>query len=74
MVYLVGILRRNKMTTIRLPDGYNGDMVEFKSEPIEKDGDVYKLQAKNSFLIRWCTRQQWEAAMELAWEEQDWDF
>ena len=51
------------MDTIKLPDGYNGDFVECECKPIEKDGDNYKLRVKGSYLIRWCTRQQWEAAI-----------
>ena len=50
------------MDTIMLPDGYNGDFVECEREPIEKDGRTYKLRVKNSYLIRWCSRQQWEEA------------
>lgn len=51
------------MDTIKLPDGYNGHIVECECEPIEKDGDAYKLRVKGSYLIKWCTRQQWESAM-----------
>ena len=51
------------MDTIKLPDGYEGNFVECECEPIEKDGDQYKLRVKGSYLIRWCTRQQWETAM-----------
>ena len=50
---------------INLPDGYNGHFVECICEPIKKDGNVYKLQVKDSYLIKWCTRNQWEDAM---WE------
>lgn len=53
------------MDTIKLPDGYNGHIVECECEPIEKDGDNYKLRVKDSHLIKWCSRQQWESAM---WE------
>jgi len=53
------------MDTIKLEDGYNGDFVICDCEPIEKDGETYKLQVTNSHLIKWCSRQQWEAAM---WE------
>ena len=51
------------MDTIKLSDGYNGNFVECECEPIEKDGDNYKLRVKGSYLIRWCTRQQWEIAI-----------
>lgn len=51
------------MDTIKLPDGYNGHVVECECEPIEKDGETYKLRVKGSYLIRWCTRQQWESAI-----------
>jgi len=54
------------MNSIKLPDGYNGDFVECEIDPIEKDGDNYKLRVKgSSYLIKWCSRQQWENAM---WE------
>jgi hypothetical protein len=54
------------MDTIKLPDGYNGHFVECECEPIEKDGETYKLRVKGSpYLIKWCSRHQWEAAM---WE------
>ena len=54
------------MDTIKLPDGYNGHVVECECEPIEKDGETYKLRVKgSSYLIKWCSREQWEAAM---WE------
>ena len=53
------------MDTIKLPDGYNDHVVECECEPIEKDGETYKLRVKGSYLIKWCSRQQWEAAM---WE------
>ena len=53
------------MDTIKLPDGYEGNYVECECEPIERDGDNYKLRVKGSYLIRWCSRQQWESAM---WE------
>ena len=54
------------MEFIKLSDGYNGDFVECECEPIEKDGDTYKLRVKgSSYLIRWCSREQWETAM---WE------
>jgi hypothetical protein len=52
-----------KTVSCRLPDGYNGDFVECEVEPIEIDGDNYKLRVKNSHLVRWCTRQQWENAV-----------
>lgn len=58
------------MDTIKLPDGYNGRFVECDCEPIEKDGDNYKLRVKGSYLIRWCTRQQWESAMYEAYTEE----
>ena len=29
---------------ISLPDGYNGDLEKFHSEPIETDGELVKLQ------------------------------
>ena len=52
------------MEFIKLPDGYNGDFVECECEPIEKDGDTYKLRVKgSSYLIKWCSREQWEGAM-----------
>lgn len=51
------------MNTIILPDGYNGEVVECDCEPIFKDGECYKLRVHNSYLIKWCTRQQWENAM-----------
>lgn len=50
------------METIKLVDGYTGNIVECEIEPIEKDGDCYKLRVKDSYLIRWCTRKQWEDA------------
>ena len=54
------------MDTIKLPDGYNGHFVECECDPIEKDGDNYKLRVKgSSYLIKWCSREQWEVAM---WE------
>ena len=53
------------MQYIKLPDGYNGDTVECECEPIEKDGEQYKLRVKDSYRIKWCRREQWEAAM---WE------
>ena len=54
------------MDTIKLPDGYNGDFVECECEPIEKDRETYKLRVKgSSYLIKWCSREQWEYAM---WE------
>ncbi len=50
------------MQTILLPDGYNGHVVECEIDPIEKDGEVYKLRVKgSSHLTKWCSRQQWEA-------------
>lgn len=52
--------------TILLPDGYNGHTVECDAEPIERHGDVYKLRVTGSYLIRWITRQDWEAAMRAA--------
>lgn len=58
------------MNTIKLPDGYNGHFVECECEPIEKDGDNYKLRAKDTGFIRWCTRQQWENAMYEAYIEE----
>ena len=59
---LAASCRKDFMSTIKLPDGYNGHFVECEREPIEKDGDNYKLRVKGSYLIRWCTRQQWEEA------------
>jgi len=59
---LARFLAKDVMYTIKLPDGYNGHFVECEYEPIEKDGDNYKLRVKGSYIIRWCTRQQWEAA------------
>ena len=53
------------MEFITLKDGYNGHTVECECEPIEKDGDTYKLRVKNSYMIKWCSRQEWESAM---WE------
>jgi hypothetical protein len=58
------------MDTIELPDGYEGNFVECECEPIEKDGEIYKLRVKGSHLIRWCTRQQWENAMYEAYTEE----
>ncbi len=58
------------MNKIRLTDGYNGDVVECECEPIEKDGDAYKLRVKDSILIKWVTRQQWESAMQEAYQEE----
>jgi len=52
------------MGTIKLPDGYNGHFVECECEPIEKDGETYKLRVKgSSYLIKWCSREQWLAAI-----------
>lgn len=58
------------MQTIKLPNGYNNGFVECECEPIEKNGKVYKLRVKDSYLIRWCTREQWEAAMWKAYVEE----
>ena len=58
------------MDTIKFPDGYNGHYVECECEPIEKDGDNYKLRVKDSCFIRWCTRKDWEDAMWEAYTEE----
>jgi hypothetical protein len=58
------------MDTIKLPDGYNGDFVECECEPIEKDGETYKLRVKDSHLIKWCSRQQWEVAIWEAYKKE----
>ena len=58
------------METIKLPDSYNGDTVECDVEPIEKDGDSYKMRVHGTQLIKWCTRQQWEDAMYEAYNNE----
>lgn len=52
--------------TIILPDGYNGHTVECDAEPIERDGDEFKVRVTGSYLTRWVSRQQWEAAIQAA--------
>ena len=54
------------VTTIVLPDGYNGHTVECDVMPIARQGDEYKLRVSGSYLIRWVSRQQWEAAIQAA--------
>ncbi len=59
------------MDTIQLQNGYAGDLIECECEPIEKDGDIYKLRVKGStYLFRWCTVQEWQTAMQSAYENE----
>ena len=59
------------MNTILLPDGFNGDLVECDCDPIEVNGDNYKLQVHDSYMIRNCTKAQWEAAMWEAYTKEE---
>lgn len=66
---LAQIAKKDAMDTIKLPDGYNGDMVECEREPIEVQWPMLKLQVKDSYMIRWCTVIQWAEAVYRAERE-----
>lgn len=57
------------MTTVLLPDGYNGDFIECEAIPILVDGDLYKLRVfGSSYLFRWCTKDVYATALQGAKE------
>lgn len=54
--------------TILLPDGYNGHMLRFYTDPIARDGNLVKLQCAElgrEYLIRWARQEDIKSALVL---------
>jgi len=46
---------------ITLPDGYNGHMAKFYSEPVEIDGNLIKLRCAEpgkEYMFRWAYKEE----------------
>ena len=53
------------MNTIKLPDGYNGNMVECYTQPIKEDANVAQLRVVGSdYLTRWVAKKDLSAAID----------
>ena len=58
---------RMKTAVVTLPDGYNGATDQFFTAPLERDGDLVKLQCARpgkQFLIGWWLASEVKAAQE----------
>ena len=51
---------------LKFPDGYNGDKVECEVAPIEESGETLKLRVKDTGMIKWVSRKDWEEKMNEA--------